>query len=89
MQIRDIAISNRTGLHARACAKVVQIASRFRCDIWVSVRGRKASARSIVALLLLSASVGSVARIEIEGPDENRAMREIVTLFDERFGERS
>lgn len=89
MQIQEIAIKNCLGMHARACAKVVEIASRFRCEISVMVQGRRASARSILALLLLSATVGSVARIEVDGPDEARAMREIAALFNDRFGEHS
>ena len=89
MQTRSLAIINPLGLHARACARIVHIASRFRSDISVVVKGRRASARNIVAVMLLTASVGTTVRLEIEGPDEAEAMREIAALFDDGFGERS
>lgn len=89
MQIRNVAIVNRLGLHARACARIVQIASRFRSKVSLVVKGRRASARSIVAVMLLTASVGTTVRLEIEGPDEREAMREIAALFHDGFGERS
>jgi phosphocarrier protein HPr len=89
MQIKDIAITNPLGLHARACAKVVQVASRFRCNVSLVVEGRRASARSIIAVMLLSASVGTMVRVEVDGPEEAHAMREIAALFDSGFGDRT
>ncbi len=89
MQTRELAITNRLGLHARACARIVHIASRFRCNVSLVVRGRRASARNIVAVMLLTASVGSTIRLETDGPDEVAAMREIAALFHDGFGERS
>ena len=89
MQIRSIAIINRLGLHARACAKIVQISSRFRSNVSLVVKGKRASARNIVAVMLLTASVGTTVRLEVDGPDEAEAMREIAALFHDGFGERS
>jgi phosphocarrier protein HPr len=89
MQTRDLAIINRLGLHARACAKIVQIAARFPCKVSLVVRGRRASARNIVAVMLLTASVGTTVRLETDGPEEVAAMREIAALFHDGFGERS
>ena len=89
MQTRELAITNRLGLHARACARIVQIASRFRCNVSLVVKGRRASARNIVAVMLLTASVGSTVRLETDGPDEVAAMREIAALFHDGFGERN
>jgi phosphocarrier protein len=89
MQTRELAITNRLGLHARACARIVQIASRFRCNVSLVVKGRRASARNIVAVMLLTASVGTTVRLETDGPDEVAAMREIVALFHDGLGERS
>ncbi len=89
MQIRLIPITNPLGLHARACARIVQIASKFRANVWLQVKGKRASARSIVAVMLLTASVGATVRIEVDGPDEAQAMKAIAALFHDGFGERS
>lgn len=89
MLTRVVSIVNPLGLHARACAKLVHIASRFRSNVSLVVRGRRASARNIVAVMLLTAAVGATVRVEVEGPDEAEAMREIAALFHDGFGERS
>jgi len=89
VQIYELSIINPLGLHARACAKVVRIASHFRSNVSLVVEGRRASARSVVAVMLLGASVGSTVRLEVDGPDEAVAMREIAALFHNGFGERS
>jgi phosphocarrier protein HPr len=89
MLTRVVSIVNPLGLHARACAKIVNIASRFRSTVSLTVKGRRASARSIVAVMLLTATVGATVRVEIDGPDEVEAMREIAALFHDGFGERS
>lgn len=89
MQIQEVAIPNRLGLHARASARLVQLASRFRSEVSFVVRERRASARSIVAVMLLSAAAGTMVRVEVDGPDEVRAMREITELIQDGFGERS
>ena len=88
MQKRDIAITNRLGLHARSSAKIVQLASRFRSHVTLAYRGRRASARSIVAVMLLAASVGATIVLEAEGPDEVEAMTAMSELIDDGFGER-
>jgi phosphocarrier protein len=83
MLIREIEITNRHGLHARACARIVQIASRFRCDVSLVSGMRRASARSIVAVMLLAAAVGTTIRVETDGPDEMAAMTAIVSLLSD------
>ena len=89
MQTRNLAINNPRGLHVRACVRIVHIASRFRSKVSLVVKGRRTSARNIVAVMLLTASVGTTVRLEIDGPDEVEAMREITALFHDGFGERS
>ena len=89
MQVRELPIINRLGLHARACARIVHIASRFHCKVSLVAKGRRASARNIIAVMLLTASVGTTVRLETDGPDEVAAMREIAQLFHDGFGERS
>lgn len=81
MQAREIVVSNRQGLHARACAKIVQAASRFHSSVLLSSGARRASANSIVAVMLLAAAFGSTIRIETSGPDEMAAMTAIVDLI--------
>jgi phosphocarrier protein HPr len=88
MQARRLVIVNPRGLHAQACARIVSIAQRGRCNLSLVVKGRRVSARSIVAVMLLTASVGSTVRIEADGPDEEAAIREIATLFHDGHGER-
>jgi phosphocarrier protein len=88
MQTREIEITNRGGLHARACARIVQVASRFRCDVSLVSGVRRASARSIVAVMLLAAAVGTTIRVETEGPDEMAAMTAIVSLLNGGLEER-
>ena len=87
MQIRQVELTNRRGLHARACAKVVQVASQFRCNVCLVWNGRRASARSMLAVMLLAAGVGSTIQLETQGPDEAEAMVAMVELIAGRFGE--
>jgi phosphocarrier protein len=89
MQTQEIAVTNTLGLHARACAKIVEAASRFRCSVSLVAKGRRASAHSIVAIMLLSASAGTIVQLEADGPEEAAAMREIASLFSNGFGEGS
>lgn len=88
MQICRVSIVNRLGLHARACAQVVRIAARFRARVSLEVAGRRANARSIVAVMLLAAAMGSEVTVMAEGPDEAQAVEAIVSLFGDGFGER-
>jgi phosphocarrier protein len=87
MQTRQVRINNRLGLHARAAAKIVKVASRFRSSVSLVVEDRRASARSILAVMMLAASMGSVVRLEVRGPDEAAAMTAMVKLIDDGFGE--
>jgi phosphocarrier protein HPr len=87
MQIRQVRLTNRLGLHARACAKLVQVASQFRCNVSLVWNGKRASARSMVAVMLLAAGVGATIRLETQGPDEAEAMMAMVQLISDRFGE--
>jgi phosphocarrier protein len=87
MQTLDIGITNRLGLHARAAAQIVRLASQFRCNVWLIVNGRRASARSMVAVMMLAASMGSTITLETNGPDEAAAMVAMVQLIGQGFGE--
>jgi phosphocarrier protein len=86
MQIREIEITNRLGLHARACARIVSLASRFRCNVALVCGRRRASARSIVAVMLLAGGFGSLIRVETDGPDESAAMTAMLRLLSQGLG---
>ena len=88
MQTVRLIIANPRGLHAQACARIVNIAKHCRCNLFIVGKGRRVSARNIVAVMLLTASMGATVRIEADGPDEEAAMREIATLFHDGLGER-
>jgi phosphocarrier protein HPr len=87
MLTRNLTIANPHGLHAQACARIAAIAKRCRCNLALVARGRRVQARNIVAVMLLTASVGATVRIEANGPDEDVAMRDIATLFHDGLGE--
>ena len=89
MQIREVPVTNPQGLHARACARIVALASHFRANVCLVVAGRRASARSIVAVMMLAAAVGSTVRLEVDGPDEQAAMTALVQLFDQGLEQRA
>ena len=86
---REIKIVNRLGLHARASAKIVQLASRFSSSVALVFNGRRANARSIIAVMLLAASMNSTIYVEANGPDEADAVSAIAELINGRFGEGS
>jgi phosphocarrier protein HPr len=88
MKIWKLTIADSRGLHAETCARIVRIAERCRCNLSLVAKGRRVSARNIVAVMLLTASMGVTVRIEASGPDEEVAIREIATLFQDGRGER-
>ena len=84
---QDIVISNKLGLHARASAKLTQMASRFSSEIWISRNDRRVNAKSIMGVMMLAAGLGSTVRLETEGPDQDEAMAALVALINDKFGE--
>lgn len=84
---RDVEIVNRLGLHARASARLTQVAGQFTADVWISRNGRRVNAKSIMGVMMLAAAKGSRVVIETDGPDEAAAMRAIQDLIAARFGE--
>ena len=81
MQVREIRVRNTQWLHARVAAKVVKVAGRFRSRIVLCVGERKASARSIMAVMMLAAAMGTTVRVEIEGPDELAAIEAVSAVL--------
>ena len=78
---------NKLGLHARASAKLTQLAGSFKCEVWLSRNGRRVNAKSIMGVMMLAAAKGSSLSIETDGPDEDEAMRALAQLIADRFGE--
>jgi len=87
MQEREMTIMNRLGLHARAAVKLVSLSSKYASRIVVVANGRRADARHMIAVLLLSASMGTRVSIEVSGPDEVAAMTAVTRLISGGFGE--
>ena len=87
MQQREVEIINKLGLHARASAKLTQLAAKFASDVQISRNGRKVNAKSIMGVMMLAAGKGAKVTVEIDGPDEAAAMDAIVALIGDYFGE--
>jgi phosphocarrier protein HPr len=84
---RELAIRTRLGLHARAAARFVHTASRFRSRVTAGRDGRVMDGKSILGILLLAASQGTAIEVTAEGPDEEGAMEALVALVEGGFGE--
>lgn len=84
---RDIVISNKLGLHARASAKLVQLVSGYRSTVQISCRGREINAKSIMGLMLLAAARGTSITLRASGEDEAEAMDAVIDLFERKFDE--
>ncbi|HET6648060.1 MAG TPA: HPr family phosphocarrier protein, partial [Pyrinomonadaceae bacterium] len=86
---RTFTVTGQLGLHARAAAKLVRVASGFESALWLerTEGGRSADAKSILSVLMLAASSGTELRAIAEGPDEEKAIDELGRLFTDGFGE--
>ena len=87
MQQQEAEIINKLGLHARASAKLTQAAGNYASSVWLSRNGRRVNAKSIMGVMMLAAAKGSKITIETDGPDESEAMKALLVLIAERFGE--
>ena len=87
MQRRELEIINKLGLHARASAKLTQLAAKFESDVQVMRNDRKVNAKSIMGVMMLAAGKGSKIVVEISGSDEAAAMEAISKLVGDYFGE--
>ena len=87
MQQREVEIINKLGLHARASAKLTQLAAKYQSDVQISRNGRKVNAKSIMGVMMLAAGKGAKVTVEVDGPDEAAAMDAIVALIGDYFGE--
>jgi phosphocarrier protein len=87
MQQLEIEITNKLGLHARASAKLTQLAGKFQSEVWMSRNGRRVNAKSIMGVMMLAAARGTTVTIETSGPDEEEAMSALLELIKDKFGE--
>jgi len=87
MPQREVEIINKLGLHARASAKLTQLAAKYQAEVLMSRNNRKVNAKSIMGVMMLAAGKGAKVTLETAGPDEDEAMEAIVALINDYFGE--
>ena len=83
----EIEISNKLGLHARASAKLTQLAGSFSSEVWLEKGSRRINAKSIMGVMMLAAGKGSTIVVETSGSDEQPALESILNLIADKFGE--
>lgn len=83
----DIVITNKLGLHARAAAKLTQLAGRFTSEIFIARGAQRVNAKSIMGVMMLAAGLGVTVKVDAEGADADLALQSIKALFDSKFGE--
>jgi phosphocarrier protein HPr len=84
---KDLTVANKLGLHARAAAKVVALASNFASEISLQKGNRKINGKSIMGVMMLAASQHTIVNVVVTGEDEQQAMTEIENLFNNLFDE--
>src|SRR5690606_29185675 len=84
----DLVISNKLGLHARAAAKLTQLAGRYKSDIYIARGAQRVNAKSIMGAMMLAAGLGVTVTVDAQGDDEDQALEDIRMLFEGKFGER-
>jgi phosphocarrier protein len=83
----EVQIVNKLGLHARASAKLTQVASAYACEIWLTRNGRRVNAKSIMGVMMLAAGKGTMVVIEADGADADAALAALVKLIADKFDE--
>jgi phosphocarrier protein HPr len=84
---KEIVVSNKLGLHARASAKLVQLVQDFKSTIWLVSAGREVNAKSIMGVMMLAAGIGTPLTLRADGPDEADAIDAVAALFERKFDE--
>ena len=84
---QDIEIINKLGLHARASAKLTQLAGSFASDVWLERNGRRVNGKSIMGVMMLAAGKGTTITLETDGADAEAAMTALTGLINDYFGE--
>ena len=83
----DAQIINKLGLHARASAKLTQVASGYKCELWLMRNGRRVNAKSIMGVMMLAAGKGAAITIDAEGEDADAALAAVLKLIADKFDE--
>jgi phosphocarrier protein len=83
----EAAIVNKLGLHARASAKLTQLAGSYPCEVWMERNGRRINAKSIMGVMMLAAGKGSSVVVDTEGERAEEALAAVLALIADRFGE--
>ena len=87
MICREATIVNKLGLHARAATRLVNCASAFESEVWISKGEKRINGKSIMGVLTLAAGKGTALMIDTDGPDEEAAITSLIELIADRFGE--
>ncbi len=84
---QEIEIVNKLGLHARASAKLTQLAAKYKSEVWMTRNKRRVNAKSIMGVRMLAAGKGATVLLETEGVDEKECFDALVALIQNKFGE--
>lgn len=84
---KNVTISNKLGLHARASAKLTKLAGSYPCEVWISRGERRVNAKSIMGVMMLAAGLGTEVTVETNGEREQEAMDALLALIGDKFGE--
>lgn len=87
MPTAQVTLTNKLGLHARASAKLTELANRYPCHVWLQKGERRINAKSIMGVMMLAAAKGATLTIETEGEEADAALAAILDLIANRFGE--
>ena len=87
MASAEVEIVNKLGLHARASAKLTQVASAYKCEVWLSRNGRRVNAKSIMGVMMLAAGKGAMLTIEATGEGAEAALAALQKLIADKFDE--
>jgi len=85
---RDVVIKNKLGIHARPAAMLVQLSNKFRSEIFITKDSMSVSGKSIMGVMTLAASRGTKLKIKAVGEDAEEAVNKIISLFEQKFGEK-
>lgn len=84
---QELEIINKLGLHARASAKLTQLAAKYQSDVWMTRNGRRVNAKSIMGVMMLAAGKGAKVVLETDGADEKACFDALAELIQNKFGE--